>query len=81
MYGQVLRAFGVPMLGDEQGPKAAAGSPMKVCFLFKPQANPDEALAGALAGELRDRGHVVFLDRRQTSGLTWVKNVEAQIRA
>src|SRR5437868_9246776 len=56
------------------------GDPMSVCVLVKPHAVPDEELALVLARELRARGHTVLLDKRQTPGLVWVKNLEAQIR-
>jgi len=60
--------------------KPSSGDPMTVCVLFKAHAAPDEELALILARELRVRGYTVLLDKRQTTGLTWVKNLEAQIR-
>jgi len=53
---------------------------MTVCVFFKPRTTPDEELALILARELRIRGYTVLLDKRQTIGLIWVQNLEAQIR-
>src|SRR5262245_11020349 len=56
------------------------GLSMLICLLFKKHNDPDEDLARVMAEELRARGHTVLMDQRETAGLAWVQNLEAQIR-
>lgn len=57
----------------------AARSKGSVVILHKANASPDADLALVVAGELRQRGHGVALDRREATGLVWARELDRDL--
>lgn len=58
----------------------ASAEPLRFALLYRRDTHPDESVLKFLEGELRARGHKVFIDRHISIGVEWAKEIERQVR-
>ena len=70
------------MLNQPSPSHAAQGGkpPLKVVFLHKKGSPEDEALLRSLEGRIASEGFQVFVDRNQSMGVDWAREIEDRIR-
>jgi hypothetical protein len=66
-------------LSTPDGP-VEAQSPGKVVVLYKSKVSPDAELALSLESGLQRKGHTVFMDRKKSTGLLWVRELERELQ-
>ncbi len=59
----------------------AASRRLKVCLLYKRDAQPDEELLKMIEQFLVTHGHDVFVDRNLVVGMQWAAEIDRQIRS